>query len=313
MFTSFSRVGFCGSRSLPVSALPLVSSVVSSVLASSASLAVGCSVGADALVLSSVPLGVLRRVSIFAAFGRGGAGACPVSSVSGVLSAARAGASVRWCAGGGLRVPLRVRLAARSVALVRFLAASPSSALVCFLASPRSRGSLLACRVAARLGVRVFVFCVGFSPARLPRLGRGSWVPVSSAGQIAAQWVPAKKVPPTKRNQQALFNAMIRSCRTITILALLILFASSSFASVPRAIANAQQGLAEALKYEMPKERKFKHIERWENGILIYKFSIKRLGERTFTIRVTGYDISDEVGIITFKVSNPTPSDRQRK
>ncbi len=189
MFARFSRVGFCGSRSLPSSALPLVSSVVSSVLSgSSASLAVGCSVGADALVLSSVPRGSLRRVSVFAAFGRAGVGSCSLSAVPAVVAALRAGASVRWWAGGGAAVPLRVRLAARSVALVRFVASSRPSALVCFLSSPRSRGSLLACRLAARLGVSVFVFCVGFSPSRLPRLGRVAWVPVSLCGVVGAHW-----------------------------------------------------------------------------------------------------------------------------
>jgi len=197
MFASFSRVGFCGSRSLPASAQPLVSSVVSAVLSgSSARLAVGCSVGADSLVLSSVPFPSFPRVSVFSAFGSGGRGACSLSAVSSVLAAARAGASVAWWAGGRLSVPLRLRLAGRSVALVRSLAQLRPSALVCFLSSRKSRGSLLACRLAARLGVSVFVFCVGFSPARLPRLGRGSWrcvqvagLPASYvAGQAAFRW-----------------------------------------------------------------------------------------------------------------------------
>jgi len=189
MLASFFRVGFCGSRSLPASAQPLVSSVVSAVLSgSSARLAVGCSVGADSLVLSSVPFPSVPRLSVFAAFGSGGRGACSLSAVSSVLAAARAGASVAWWAGGRLSVPLRLRLAGRSVALVRSLAQLRPSALVCFLSSRKSRGSLLACRLAARLGVSVFVFCVGFSPARLPRLGRGSWRSVQVAGQAAFRW-----------------------------------------------------------------------------------------------------------------------------
>jgi hypothetical protein len=201
MFSSCSVVGFCGSRSLPSSAQPLAASVVSAVLSgSSARLAVGCSVGADSVVLSSVPFSSLPRVSVFSAFGPGGRGACFLSAVSSVLAAARAGASIRWWSGGGLGVPLRLRLAARSVALVRFLArhVSPSgglahrgsAALVCFLSSPKSRGSLLSCRLAVRYGVPVFVFCVGFSPSRLCRLGRGSWVPVQVAGHSAFQWQP---------------------------------------------------------------------------------------------------------------------------
>jgi len=193
MFASFSSVGFCGSRSLPASAVPLVSSVVGSVLSgSSASLAVGCSVGADSFVISSVPRSSLSRLTVFAAFGSGGFGSCALSAVPVVLSAVKAGASVRWWSGGWLSVPLRQRLACRSVALVRFLVRRSPSALVCFLASPRSRGSLLACRLAARAGVSVFVFCVGFSPSHLPRLHRGGfWVPVSCGFALPAfQWHP---------------------------------------------------------------------------------------------------------------------------
>ncbi|MGD1045105.1 MAG: hypothetical protein ABR936_07235 [Bacteroidota bacterium] len=190
MFSSFSSVGFCGSRSLPASAQPLVASVVSSVLSgSSARLVVGCSVGADALVLSSVPSASLSRVSVFAAFGFSGRGACSLSAVPLVAAAGRGGAFVNWWSGGRLSVPLRLRLAKRSLALVQFLARR-HSALVCFLASPKSRGSLLACRLAARFGVTVFVFCVGFSPSRLPRLGRGSWSLVQVAGSSACQWSP---------------------------------------------------------------------------------------------------------------------------
>ena len=201
MLSSFSSVGFCGSRSLPASAQPLVSSVVQSVLSGSrASLAVGCSVGADAFVLSSVPHTALPQLSVFAAFGFGGSGSCRLSAVQAVLAAARGGASVRWWAGGLPSVALRQRLALRSVALVRHLACSPArrspkdvgeppSALVCFLSSPRSRGSLLACRLAARCGVPVFVFCVGFSPSRLPRLRRGGlWSLVQVGGLPAVSW-----------------------------------------------------------------------------------------------------------------------------
>ena len=185
MFSSFSSVGFCGSRSLPASAQPLVASVVSSVLSgSSARLVVGCSVGADALVLSSVPQSSLSRVSVFAAFGFSGRGACSLSAVPVVAAAGQGGAFVNWWSGGRLSVPLRLRLAKRSLALVQFLARR-RSALVCFLASPKSRGSLLACRLAVRFGVPVFVFCVGFSPSRLPRLGRGSWSLVQVAGQFS--------------------------------------------------------------------------------------------------------------------------------
>jgi len=200
MFAQFSHIAFCGSRSLPVSARPLVSSVVSAVLSGSpARLAVGCSVGADSLVLSSVPLSALPRVSVFAAFGPGGRGGCSLSAVSVVLSAARGGASVRWWSGGQVAVALKLRLARRSVALVRFLSLHRPSALVCFLSSPKSRGSLLACRLAARLGVTVFVFCVGFSPSRLRRLALGSWVLVQLGGHTALHWQPSAAAAKLRR------------------------------------------------------------------------------------------------------------------
>ena len=207
MFSSFASVGFCGSRSLLASAQPLVASVVSSVLSgSSARLVVGCSVGADALVLSSVPQSSLSRVSVFAAFGFSGRGACSLSAVPLVAAAGRGGAFVNWWSGGRLSVPLRLRLAKRSLALVQFLSRR-HSALVCFLASPKSRGSLLACRLAARFGVTVFVFCVGFSPSRLPRLGRGSWSLVQVAGSSACQWSPK----PLKKQMKEFYESITYS------------------------------------------------------------------------------------------------------
>ncbi len=205
MLSSFASVGFCGSRKLPVSAQPLVSAIVQSVVATSRTrLSAGCSVGADAQVILSVPKHELSRLTIFSAFGYGGVGSCYLSSVRSVLTALREGASVRWWSGGIPTVGLRQRLALRSVAMVKHLAHNQPSALVCFLSSPCSRGSLLACRLAARLGVSVFVFCVGFSPVfylagsctrlpagqwGLPQLRRGGhWVPVSVAGYSTFYW-----------------------------------------------------------------------------------------------------------------------------
>ncbi len=192
-------VGFAGSRSLSSSWAPLVSSVVSSVLASGRRVAVGCCRGADQLVLSSVPASALSRVWVFAAFASSGAGSVPaVSAVSAVSAAAAGGAGVSWLAGGPLSLPARVRLAARSAFLVRALAASrgfsgPGSALFLFLASPSSRGSLRAARLAASLGVPVSAFCCGFSGPP-PSLGSGSWSfvgLVSGAGRW--RWVPASE------------------------------------------------------------------------------------------------------------------------
>jgi len=70
MFSSCSVVGFCGSRSLPSSVQPLVASVVSAVLSGSAArLVVGCSVGADSVVLSSV-LCAFARVGLLCLWSR---------------------------------------------------------------------------------------------------------------------------------------------------------------------------------------------------------------------------------------------------
>lgn len=91
---------------------------------------VGCSTGADALVLSTaLALGASSRLQVFAAFGPisppwpaarvfAPGASSSVSSVSGVASAHSAGAAVSWWAGGGLAVPLAGRLASRSAALV---------------------------------------------------------------------------------------------------------------------------------------------------------------------------------------------------
>ena len=87
---------------------------------------------------------------------------------------------------------------------------------------------------------------------------------------------------------------------------LLALTGSNSYASVPQAIANAQQGLWEALKFEMPTERKLRRIEKRNDGVLIYKLIIKRLSEHSFKIRVTGFDEGDEVIIVTVKIENDT-------
>ncbi len=112
MFSEFRTIGFCGSRSLSASARPLVTSVVSSVLKeSSAQITVGCSIGADELVLSSIPESALSRVSIFAAFGAGGVGACSLSPVPSVINAVRGGASVNWWSDGNENVSVKGRLA----------------------------------------------------------------------------------------------------------------------------------------------------------------------------------------------------------
>jgi hypothetical protein len=166
-----------------------VAPTVAAVLAADpAAVAVGCCVGADAAVLSAlVAAGVAPRVRVFAAFGPDGAGACGASSVAGVAAARRAGAAVSWWSGGGPRVPLRGRLAQRSLALVRSLA--PAGALVAFVATPPphpfGRGAFPPCgsgtwsavATAARLGV-VPVVVSPLPVALLPPLPTaGAWAP----------------------------------------------------------------------------------------------------------------------------------------
>lgn len=163
-------VGFTGSRSLSPRFAPLVSRVVGAVLASGQPVAVGCAAGADAFVRSAA--GARARVFRASAFRQPGA---------------------RWAAA----------LVARSVALARAVAGSPSPALVGFVSIPCPAGLLpspspSACfcglgsgtwatlALAAGLGVPVFAFLCGPSPSALPA-SWGQWLPVSS-GPFAGAW-----------------------------------------------------------------------------------------------------------------------------
>jgi hypothetical protein len=231
-------VGFCGSRALPASAevWALVSGVVGSVLRAVPyrDVAVGCAVGGDALVVSAaLSAGASSRLRVFSAFGP----VCPrwlaarvfapgasssVSSVSGVASALAVGASVTWWAGGGPSVPLAGRLASRSVALVRAVAASgaecgfvglvSSACPVGLVPSPSpsacfsgfGSGSWASLAFAAGLVVPAVVFPFppfghGRSPD-LPEFWPGSWSPLSGAWAGGFRFVPV--LPP----QGALFS-----------------------------------------------------------------------------------------------------------
>lgn len=158
----------------------------------------GCAVGADAAVLAAaVRLLPPSRVAVWAAFGPGGLGSAgSASSVSGVGRALAAGCAVSWWAGGGLAVPLRGRLCARSVAFVRSLAAS-GGVLVGLVGSacpagcvpgPRwassGSGSWSSLALAAGLAVPVVVWPVGWVWS--PPVGwLGSW----SAGPWQGSWL----------------------------------------------------------------------------------------------------------------------------
>lgn len=167
-----SLVGFCGSRSLPSPSSALVSRVVGAVLAAPGDrgVAVGCCVGADQAVISSVLAvpGAASRLSVFAAFGpvsppwpaprvSAPGASSSVSWSSGVGAACHAGASVRWWAGGGPAVPMAGRAWPRArqpssprwPLLAPAVASSPSSATLARLTSypflrprPRSPATL---------------------------------------------------------------------------------------------------------------------------------------------------------------------------
>lgn len=185
-----SVVGFVGSRSLPSSAFSLVSRVVRSVVRSGAGVAVGCSAGADSLVLSSA-LSAGGSVSLFAVGGPVASGSSALSgfwsgSCSFLSGVARRCASVRWWAGGLPGVPLRARLSGRSRALVSAVAGSRSGGLVAFVVggSSASFGSWACVRLALLAGLPVVVFPVGCSclcfPSSFSGVGSVGWVVAGS-------------------------------------------------------------------------------------------------------------------------------------
>jgi hypothetical protein len=188
VFSGSGVVAVAGSRALPASGSALVVRVVADLAASGFPLVVGCCTGADAAVLSAAPQFVPPSfIQCFAAFGADGVGACGSSAVVTVARFASAGGAVVWWAGGSSAEALPVRLAARTSAVVF----SASAGLVVFFASPSSRGSLLACRLAVGRGLPVVAFPLGFSAANLPVLGSGSWVSFGNLGGF--KWVENQK------------------------------------------------------------------------------------------------------------------------
>jgi hypothetical protein len=202
----------CGSRALSGAVRPRVGRVVSGLLQGGSVVSVGCAAGADAAAVSSaVAAGAASRLRLFAVGGASGSGfAGRASAFGGVRSAASAGAAVVWWAGGGASVPLRVRLAARSLACVRSVAAGGAgSGVVVFVSKLPARafasgawpscgsGSWGSAAAASRLGLSVVVAPVGplagVSVSSLPVLpGGGSWAPVGS-GVLGGgfRWSPA--------------------------------------------------------------------------------------------------------------------------
>lgn len=171
---------FGGSRSLSPS--PVLSQVVGAVLASGASVRVGCSAGADQQVIScAIRSRSFSQVSVFAAFGAGGQGSWSGSAVKVVQGFCHGGGSVSWLAGGPLSVPLSARLILRSVAGLR-----GCSAAVFF--SPGA-GSLAVAAHAVAAGIPVYAF--GSMPAA-PRGCAGAWVASQFFGFSCWLWQSAQ-------------------------------------------------------------------------------------------------------------------------
>lgn len=180
--TNPTRIMFGGSRSY--TNLNQVAQVVKAVLRSGASISVGCAVGADALVIAAtVGAGAAARLSISAVFGPSGVGAWAGSAVAVVNSARAAGASVTWWSGGPVSIPLRGRLAQRSVATL-----ARATAAVFFLSDDGTPGSLATAAQATKRRIQVFAFC-----ATQPRPLSGCvghWQPCQLANLAAWQWKP---------------------------------------------------------------------------------------------------------------------------
>ncbi|RKT37906.1 hypothetical protein [Thiocapsa rosea] len=221
MNSPMSLVMLAGSRDLAPGEAN-ITAVVADLVADGSHLVTGCATGADAQVIrAALAQGApgAMALSVLAAHGPvapsapasrySAPGSWSGSAVTVVAAAQRAGASVSWWSGGGPDVDLRARLARRSLAAVRLVAASScGSCLVAwpsrlpsypFRAGPWpscGSGTWASVTAAARLGVPVVVFPVGavveLPLASWPALAAGgSWSPITSgvlAG--AAVWSP---------------------------------------------------------------------------------------------------------------------------
>lgn len=157
-----SLVGFVGSRSLPASFSPLVSSLISSFLARGFRVASGGAVGADQFALSAlVEQGASASGVVFSAWAS--ASGFPASVRLSISRFLASGGQVVWGAGspGAPRHQVVSALLGRNQRLV-----SACSCLVAFLHGP-SRGTLFTVRQAVRRGIPVQVFLCG-GEASLP-------------------------------------------------------------------------------------------------------------------------------------------------
>ena len=197
------RIAIGGSRSLSTLHVGAVRGLTLALLDAGYSIRVGCAVGVDAAVIDAVPPSRRGSCHVLAAFGKcepafaspGGRviapGSWSGSAVNSVAWHARRGGPVTWWAGGDPGVPLTVRLAARTCAVV----AQASSGALVFFSSPDSKGSALCARTAASRGLPVFAVPLGFPGFDLPKLGDGSWSRFTVNSPLAGcyVWVPWAK------------------------------------------------------------------------------------------------------------------------
>ncbi len=175
-----------GSRVLSAAGEEIVLETAVKMIRSGCAISVGCCTGVDAAVLTAgLPVASVQCSTVF---GPDGAGSGPFSNVDGILSFSRRGGAVNWCAGGAISLPLPVRLVARTRSIVN----SANQGLIVFFNGPRSRGSLLACRIASNRGLPVWAFPLGFSGRDLPCPSAGHWRPVSGWSG-AWRWVAAQQ------------------------------------------------------------------------------------------------------------------------
>ncbi len=180
------QIYFGGSRNLKEFSIPpIIAQVVGSVLASGAVVHVGCSAGADSLVIqSAIRSSSFSQVRVYSAFSQSGAGSWLGSAVQQVMQFASCGGSVSWLAGGSLAVPLAGRLIQRSIAGLQ-----GCSSAVFF--QPGS-GSLAVAFHAVKAGIPVFAFSPSL-PSSIPNQA-GSWVVSSFHGFACWQWQAAQLV-----------------------------------------------------------------------------------------------------------------------
>jgi len=155
-------VGFVGSRSLPASFAPRVSSLVSAFLARGFRVASGGASGADAFALAALlQQGASASGVIFSAWPSVSGFPVPIRPLVSSFAASRGQVIWGGVAPGSSRHAVISALFARSCRLV-----SSCTCLVAFLHGP-SRGTLFTVRQAVRRGIPVYVFLCG-SGACLP-------------------------------------------------------------------------------------------------------------------------------------------------